>query len=160
MQAVVSDGCPSLRTCKQHFTASSHCVPENSLATNKSTKSRKRGKVARYEYRIFKGRKHHSTLEPCPVTARGAANADIPFCRELGSKPLIRCRPSSVNITFLLTAYNPSNPVIKVHTTVILYILRAAVLHTQVHSQRIAQLDSVLTCFGCTLRPSLASYEC
>ena len=137
----MSDGCQTLRMCKQHFTTSLHCVPENSFATNKNMKIKKREKVERYEYRIFKGRKH-STLEPFPETAGRAAKADIPICRELGSTPLIRC--SSVNIRLLLTGYNPSNTLIKVHTTLILWILRATFLYSQVHFQRIARLGLML----------------
>jgi len=61
------------------------CVRKQ-LTTNKNMKIRKRGKVARYEYKIFKGNKRHSTFELCPVTARGATIADIPFCRD-NSRP-------------------------------------------------------------------------
>jgi hypothetical protein len=117
-------------------------VPENSLATKKNMKIRKGGKVARYEYKIFKGRKRHSTLELFPVTAGGAAKADIPFFPELGSAPLIRCK--SVNIMFLFTAYTPSDPLTIVHRTVILNILIQLSYTRKFIPKRIAQLDLML----------------
>jgi hypothetical protein len=128
-------------------------------ATDKNMKIRKRGKMARYEYRIFKGRKHHSTLEPCPVTARGAANANIPLCRELGSTPLIRC--SSVNTRCLLTAYNPSSPLTKVQTTAILYgTFSMQLSYTDSFPTKCTTGFNAPTCYGCKLRPFLAICEC
>jgi hypothetical protein len=118
-----------------------HCVPENSLATKKNMKIRKGGKVARCEYKIFKGRKRHSTLEVSRDCRRRSESWHSIF-PWVGVSALIRCK--SVNIMFLFTAHNPSNPLTIAHRTVILYILIQLSYTRKFIPKWIAQLDLML----------------